>query len=78
MVRTSYALLVDGATVALRSPGSADLPGVEGLHRRMSPANLYLRFFGLSAGAAEEVAGRLCADQALSAQALVARLVAWI
>ena len=44
------------------------------LHQRMSHESMYLRFFGVSRAAAEQIATRLCRDPALEGHALVACL----
>ena len=57
-----YALLIDGTTVSIREVLPGDLEAVRDMHRGMSPENLYLRFFGISPRAADEVAARLCRE----------------
>jgi acyl-CoA synthetase (NDP forming)/GNAT superfamily N-acetyltransferase len=57
-----YALLIDGTTVSIREVLPGDLDAVRDMHRGMSPDNLYLRFFGVSPRAADEVAARLCRE----------------
>ena len=58
----AYALLIDGTTVSIRELSPRDVDAVRELHHGMSPDNLYLRFFGISPSAAEEVAARLCRE----------------
>ncbi|MGH3391975.1 MAG: GNAT family N-acetyltransferase [Actinomadura sp.] len=55
-----FALLVDGAQVAIRPLRSDDTEAVRELHQSMSPENLYLRFFGFGSHMANELAERLC------------------
>ncbi|MBB5788764.1 bifunctional GNAT family N-acetyltransferase/acetate--CoA ligase family protein [Jiangella mangrovi] len=71
---STFALLTDGRTVEIRVPGDGDLAGLLELHRRMSPENLYLRFFGSNARVAVDMAERICAAPELAGNALVACL----
>lgn len=70
----TYALLTDGRTVEIRVPTANDLIGLVELHRRMSPENRYLRFFGSNLRVAQEMAERLCAAPEVVGHALVACL----
>jgi acyl-CoA synthetase (NDP forming)/L-amino acid N-acyltransferase YncA len=70
----SYALLLDGTTVEIRPVRADDLAGLLRLHERLSDESIYLRFFGVSRAAAEQIATRLCRDPALQGHALVASL----
>ncbi len=45
---SSYALLTDGTTIEIRPARPEDFDAVRDMHAKMSPENLYLRFFGLS------------------------------
>jgi hypothetical protein len=53
-----YALLTDGSTAEIRPAGPQDAGAVRAMHEAMSPDNLYLRFFTLSRGSAEQEAQR--------------------
>jgi acyl-CoA synthetase (NDP forming)/GNAT superfamily N-acetyltransferase len=55
-----FALLADGSTAEIRAASPEDFAAVRAMHAAMSPENLYLRFFGISRGAAEQEARRLC------------------
>jgi acyl-CoA synthetase (NDP forming)/GNAT superfamily N-acetyltransferase len=55
-----YALLTDGSTAEIRPAGPQDAGAVRAMHEAMSPDNLYLRFFTLSRGSAEQEAQRTC------------------
>jgi acyl-CoA synthetase (NDP forming)/GNAT superfamily N-acetyltransferase len=57
-----YALLADGATIEIRAATTADFEAVWQMYRSMSPDNIYLRFFSLSAAAAVEQAKRVCRE----------------
>ena len=70
----SYALLTDGATIEIRAAGSGDFGAVRDMHARMSPENLYLRFFAMSRAAAEQEAHRVCRPPAPDHAALLAVL----
>ena len=51
--RGAYALLTDGTTIEIRAARPEDFAAVRELHAKMSPDNLYLRFFSMSRAAAE-------------------------
>ena len=51
--RSAYALLTDGTTIEIRAARPEDFAVVRDLHAKMSPNNLYLRFFSMSRAAAE-------------------------
>src|SRR5512142_231830 len=70
----AYALLTDGTTVEIRPARPGDFEAVRGMHTKMSPDNLYLRFFGVSALAAEREAHRICREPAPDHAALLAVL----
>ncbi len=55
----TYALLTDGATIEIRPARPGDFDTVRDMHARMSPENLYMRFFSMSRAAAEQEARRL-------------------
>ncbi len=59
----SYALLADGTTLTIRSPGPEDYEAVKRLHEAMSTENLYFRFFSASRVSAEREARRVCLDE---------------
>ena len=59
-----YALLTDGTTIEIRPARPDDFGAVRDMHTKMSPDNLYLRFFGLSPIAAEREARWLCREPA--------------
>jgi len=69
---SAYALLADGTTVEIRQAGPDDFDAVRELHEKMSPDNLYLRFFSASRAAAERAARRICREPAPDHAALVA------
>ena len=69
-----YALLNDGTTIEIRPARPGDLNAVRDMHTKMSPDNLYLRFFGVSSVAAEREARRLCREPAPDHVALLAEL----
>jgi acyl-CoA synthetase (NDP forming)/GNAT superfamily N-acetyltransferase len=56
----AYALLTDGTTIEVRAARPEDFAAVRELHAKMSPDNLYLRFFSMSPAAAEQEARRIC------------------
>jgi acyl-CoA synthetase (NDP forming)/GNAT superfamily N-acetyltransferase len=58
--RGAYALLTDGTTIEIRAARPEDFAAVRELHAKMSPDNLYLRFFSMSPAAAEQEARRIC------------------
>jgi len=70
----TYALLTDGATIEIRPAGAGDFDAVRDLHARMSPENLYLRFFSMSPAAAEQEAHRVCREPSPDHAALLAVL----
>jgi acyl-CoA synthetase (NDP forming)/GNAT superfamily N-acetyltransferase len=55
-----YALLTDGSTAEIRPARPGDAGAVRAMHEALSPENLYLRFFTLSRGSAEQEAQRVC------------------
>jgi acyl-CoA synthetase (NDP forming)/GNAT superfamily N-acetyltransferase len=55
-----YALLTDGSTAEIRPARPGDAGAVQAMHEALSPENLYLRFFTLSRGSAEQEAQRVC------------------
>ena len=71
---SAYALLADGTTIEIRPARPGDFEAVRDMHARMSPDNLYLRFFGLSALAAEQEAHRICREPAPDHAALLSVL----
>ncbi|HYA50579.1 MAG TPA: GNAT family N-acetyltransferase, partial [Streptosporangiaceae bacterium] len=71
---SAYALLADGATVEIRTAGPVDVDAVRDMHERMSPDNLYLRFFTMSAVAAGQAARRICREPAPDHAGLLAML----
>jgi acyl-CoA synthetase (NDP forming)/GNAT superfamily N-acetyltransferase len=71
---STYALLTDGATVEIRAARPQDFDAVRDMHVRMSPDNLYLRFFSMSRAVGEQEARRICRDPAPDHAALLAVL----
>jgi GNAT superfamily N-acetyltransferase len=71
---SAYALLTDGTTIEIRPARPDDFDAVRDMHVKMSPENLYLRFFGLSRNAAEGEARRVCREPAPDHAALLAVL----
>ena len=71
---STYALLTDGATIEIRAARPDDFDAVRDMHAKMSPDNLYLRFFGMSPLAAELEARRICREPAPDHAALLAVL----
>ena len=69
-----YALLTDGTTIEIRAARAEDFVAVRELHARMSPDNLYLRFFSMSPAAAELEARRICREPGPDHAALLAVL----
>jgi acyl-CoA synthetase (NDP forming)/GNAT superfamily N-acetyltransferase len=67
---SAYALLSDGATVEIRAARPEDFDAVRDMHTKISPDNLYLRFFSLSPVVAEE-ARRICREPAPDHAALL-------
>ncbi len=45
---SAYALLADGTTIEIRPARPGDFDAVRDMHTKMSPDNLYLRFFSFS------------------------------
>jgi acyl-CoA synthetase (NDP forming)/GNAT superfamily N-acetyltransferase len=72
--RSVYALLTDGTTIQIRAARPEDFAGVRDLHAKMSPDNLYLRFFSMSRAAAEQEARRICREPGPDHAALLAVL----
>jgi acyl-CoA synthetase (NDP forming)/GNAT superfamily N-acetyltransferase len=70
----TYALLTDGTTVEIRPTRPDDFEAVRDMHAKMSPENLYMRFFGMSRVAAEQEAQRVCREPASGRAALLAIL----
>jgi acyl-CoA synthetase (NDP forming)/GNAT superfamily N-acetyltransferase len=70
----AYALLTDGTTIQIRAAVPEDFAAVRDLHAKMSPDNLYLRFFSMSRAAAEQEARRVCRPPGLDHAALLAVL----
>jgi len=71
---SAYALLTDGTTIEIRPSRPGDFDAVREMHAKMSSENLYLRFFGVSALAAEQEARRICREPAPDHGALLAVL----
>ncbi len=71
---SAYALLTDGTTIEIRAAGPEDFDAVRELHAKMSPGNLYLRFFSMSQAAAEREARRICREPGPDHAALLAVL----
>ena len=71
---SAYALLADGATVEIRVARPEDFTAVRDMHARMSPDNLYLRFFSMGSALAEGEARRICRKTAPDHAALLAVL----
>ncbi len=71
---SAYALLADGTTIEIRLARPDDFDAVRDMHERMSPDNLYLRFFSLSPVAAERAARRICRESGPDHAALLAVL----
>jgi len=67
-----YALLTDGGTVEVRPPRWQDFEAVRAMHAALSPDNMYLRFFSMSPGAAEQEARRVCREPDAEHAALLA------
>ena len=67
-----YALLTDGTTIEIRPARPDDFDAVRNMHTKMSPDNLYLRFFGVSPIAAEREA-RLAVPRARAGSRRAAR-----
>ena len=71
---SAYALLSDGATIEIREARPDDFDAVRDMHAKMSPDNLYLRFFSMSPLVAEHEARRICREPAPDHAALLAVL----
>ena len=71
---SAYALLIDGATIGIRAARPEDFDAVRDMHAKMSPDNLYLRFFSMSPLAAEREARRVCREPGPDHAALLAVL----
>ena len=71
---SAYALLSDGATIEIRPARPEDFEAVRDMHAKMSPDNLYLRFFSMSPLAAEREARRICREPGPDHAALLAVL----
>ena len=71
---SAYALLTDGTTIEIRPARPGDFDAVRDMHAKMSPDNLYLRFFSMSSVAAEREARRICREPAPDRAALLAVL----
>ncbi len=71
---SAYALLTDGATIEIRPVRPDDFAAVRDMHARMSPDNLYLRFFSMSPYVAEQEARRICREPGPDHAALLALL----
>jgi acyl-CoA synthetase (NDP forming)/GNAT superfamily N-acetyltransferase len=69
-----YALLADGATVAIKAAAAGDFDAVLQMHHAMSPENMYFRFFSMNPAAAEHEARRICREPAPGHVALLAWL----
>jgi acyl-CoA synthetase (NDP forming)/GNAT superfamily N-acetyltransferase len=69
---STYALLTDGATVEIRPARPGDFAAVRDMHAKMSPDNLYLRFFSMSPAVAEQEARRVCREPGPDHAALLA------
>jgi acyl-CoA synthetase (NDP forming)/GNAT superfamily N-acetyltransferase len=70
--KSAYALLTDGTTIEIRPARPEDLDAVREMYLKMSPDNLYLRFFSMGTAAAEQDAGRICREPAPGRAALLA------
>ena len=71
---SAYALLTDGTTIEIRAARPNDFDAVRDMHAKMSPDNLYLRFFSMSPVVAEQEARRICRAPAPDHAALLAML----
>ncbi len=71
---STYALLIDGATIEIRPARPGDFAAVRDMHAKMSPDNLYLRFFSMSLLVAEQEARRICRQAGPDHAALLALL----
>jgi acyl-CoA synthetase (NDP forming)/GNAT superfamily N-acetyltransferase len=68
---SAYALLTDGTTVEIRAARPEDFDAVRDMHAKLSPDNLYLRFFSMSPAVAEKEARRTCREPAPDHAALL-------
>ena len=68
---SAYALLTDGTTIEIRRARPDDFDAVRDMHAKMSPQNLYRRFFGTSWLAAEQEARRICREPGPDGAALL-------
>ena len=71
---SAYALLSDGTTIEIRAARPDDFDAVRDMHAKMSPDNLYLRFFSMSPLVAEQEARRICREPGPDHAALLAGL----
>jgi acyl-CoA synthetase (NDP forming)/GNAT superfamily N-acetyltransferase len=71
---STYALLTDGTTIEIRPARPDDFDAVRDMHAKMSPENLYLRFFSMSRAAVEQEARRICREPSPDHAALLAVL----
>jgi len=71
---STYALLTDGTTIEIRPAWPDDFAAVRDMHAKMSPDNLYLRFFSMSPMVAEAEARRICREPGPDHAALLAML----
>jgi hypothetical protein len=71
---SAYALLIDGTTIEIRAARPGDFDAVRDMHAKMSPDNLYLRFFSMSPAVAEQEARRICREPGPDHAALLAML----
>ena len=71
---SAYALLTDGTTIEIRRARPDDFDAVRDMRAKMSPQNLYRRFFGTSWLAAEQEARRICREPGPDGAALLAVL----
>ena len=71
---STYALLTDGTTIEIRTARPADFAAVRDMHAKISPDNLYLRFFSVSPIVAEQEARRVCREPGPDHAALLAVL----
>src|SRR5262249_21993824 len=72
--RPTFALLIDGTIVEIRSASPADIEEVRRLHAELSEDSLRMRFFGITKRAGEASAQRICGPPRPGYAALVAVL----
>jgi acyl-CoA synthetase (NDP forming)/GNAT superfamily N-acetyltransferase len=72
--QSTYALLTDGTTIEIRPARPTDFAVVRDMHAKISPDNLYLRFFSASPVVAEQEARRVCREPGPDHAALLAVL----